>query len=676
MTGAEPLLRWIPFLPLLSALLHGLWLGSRLRPPSRWLVLATSCGTTLASAICACVVFSRLVQLPQGEGRLFDTVYTWFGAGIGGSAFSADVSFQLDALSAVMILLVTSIGLAVQVSAAGGLFDDEVDDRGFQRFFGGLDALLASMLVLVLADNLLLLFAGWTAVALASSLLMGFRLGDADTVRAGPQILRIDCLGGLAFLVALLLLFWSFSEIGMPTLSFHGFEAAIAQIAQQTLPLPGGDGNRTIRLLDVVGLCFVLAAAARSAQIPLHGWLQHSVESPTPAAAFMLSAATTASGVYLVCRLAPLYALAPLASAVLAWLGGLTALVAACLALGQHDSKRLIAYVVMAQLGMAFVAAGCGGASAAVPQLVHYCFACSLSFLAVGAIVSALRNERNVMRMGGLEKRLPKMRAVMLVGVLTLSGLPGLSGFFSREVIGVALLESGLPGFESLYALTVVTSLFVSLAIFRLYFLVFRGESRVEREVRAHLHEPANAVLNPLYTLSVLCVLGGYMALPQFWGDLIGIEASNSLGNFVATVAGSGRRAILVSDYEAGVVGTATGVWVVGAAAAWWLFVRKRAETERFGERFPALGRALRQGLGFEALFERGLARPVALFVDRVSHRGIDAGLLQRFVVDGTARAVIALARDALKFPQSGMMQGYGVVVVAAVLGLLLFMVR
>jgi len=260
--------------------------------------------------------------------------------------------------------------------------------------------------------------------------------------------------------------------------------------------------------------------------------------------------------------------------------------------------------------------------------------------------------------------------------VLTLSGLPGLSGFFSHEVIWVALLESELPGFGSLYGLAVVTAFLLSLAMFRMYFLVFRGDSRIEREVRAHLHEPANAVLNPLYVLSVLCVLGGYMALPQFWGDLIGIEASNSLGNFVATAVGGERAALFVSDHEVRVLATATAAWAAGAGAAWWLFVRKRVQTERLAERFPAPGRALRQGLGLDGLYEQGLARPLALFADRVSNRGIDAGLLQRFVVDGTARAVISLARDALKFPQSGMVQGYGVVVIAAVLGLLLFLVR
>ena len=667
----EPLLRWIPLLPLLSAGLHGLWLVARRRPVARSVLVVSCCGASILSAGLVCLAFARLLRLPEGKGQLLDVVYTWFGAGIGPAAFSADVAFRLDPLSGVLALLVAGIGVTVHLCAVDDSLQEAPDAWREQRIFAVLNLLLAASLTVILADGLVLMFAGWEAVALASALFVAFGDADGDPAHAAPQLLRVDCLGAVGFTVAFFLLFWSSSSAGAPLLSLRGLEASLAAVAQQTLPLPGGDGQRTIPLVDVVGLCFLVTVLARSAQVPLHGWLPRAAAASPPAAAFMLSSATLAGGVYLLARLGPLYALAPLASAAVAWIGGVTALLAAGSSLGQTGCKRLVACVVTSQFGAVLVAAGAGGAAAALPLLVNVCFATALLTLVVGALSAALRGERDVTRMGGLETRLPKLRVVTLIAVLTLAGFPGLSGFFGRESTGALLLESEWPGARVLYGLGVVTALLISGSLFRLYFLVFRGDSRVEREVRAHLREPAAAGLQPLYALCVFCVLGGLMALPQFWGDLIGIEDSNSLGHFVAASRPAARAASLVSGFEGAVVAVAVGTWAAGALAVWWAFVRARARTDAFHERFPAAVGWLRLSLGSQALYEQTLARPLARFADRVSYRAVDRGLLERFALDGVARAVASLANDALKFPQSGMVQGYGVLVLAAVLLLL-----
>lgn len=675
-TGFEPLLRWIPLLPLLSALLHAVWLVGRFRPLPRWLVVLFSCGTTLLSAVLAGWSFARLLQSSDAGDPLVDTVYTWFGAGIGTNAFSADIAFQLDSLSGVMLLLVSGLGVLVHVIAVEGNAVRAGEARDFQRFFAALDLLLAATLTFVLAENLLLMFVGWEGVALASAILVGFQSGEPAAARLPSFLLRVERLGRFAFVLALLLLFWSSSRAGLPSLSLHGLDAVLTKIAQETLPLPGGGGDRVIRLLDVIGLCVLGAAATRSAQFPFHVGLRHLVRAPSPASALMLSTSTLGGGVYLVCRLAPFFAWAPLASAALAWVGGLTALFAVAVALVQRDIKRLVAYVALSLVGSLFVAAGCIGPAAAIPQLINYGFGVALLMLAVGAIVAAIGGQTDVTQMGALEKRLPKLRAVTLVAVLTLSGLPGLAGFFGREVVGAALLDSALPGAPWLLGLGWLTSCGLALALFRLYFLVFQGESRVEREVRAHLREPPDSVLSSLYVLSVLGILGGYMALPQYWGDLFGIEGSNSLGNFVSPLMGASRPAMDVANHEGWVIVAITFAWVVGAVGGWGLFVRARARSEALAARFPRAEAFLRTGLGVETAYDRLLGRPFSRWARRFAHEGLDRGFLERLVIDGSARGVSSLASGALKFPQSGSVQGYGVVVVLSLLALLLYWVR
>jgi NADH-quinone oxidoreductase subunit L len=672
---AEPLLRWIPLLPLLSAALHGVLLGILRRPLTPNAVAVISCTTPLLSLLCTGAAFATLVGLPSDDGFLLDTAYTWIGAGLGDAAFSADLSFQFDALSAVMALLVTGAGFAIHVYAVGYMGTDERDDRGFQRFFCYLNLFLAAMLVLVLADNLLLMFLGWEGVGLCSYLLIGFWYGDAENADAGSKAFIINRIGDFGFVVGILLLFWALSEAGAPTISFRGIEAAFADIAQRTLMLPGAEG-REILLVDVIGLCFFLAACAKSAQLPFHIWLPDAMAGPTPVSALVHSATMVTAGVFLVCRLSFLYAAAPAASAVIAWVGGLTALFAAAIAVGQRDIKQVLAYSTMSQLGLMFLAVGCGAYATAMFHLVTHAFSKALLFLAAGAVIVVLHREQDLFRMGALRNRLPKTRVMMLVGVLAIAGAPGLSGFFSGEEVLVAALGSELPGHATLYWMGVMTALLTSFYMFRMYFLVFEGESRVEREVRARLSEPGNVVLGPLYFFALLSVLGGFLGLSQFWGDMIGIDDSDSLANFVQTVIVRTASPDLSSGSEWQIVVTALAVWLLGAVSAWWLYLRNPALVEAAGESVATLAEVLRRGFFVDALYDRTIVRPLVAFSDRVLYRGIDKRLIDGIVVSGTARSIWLLAQRVLKLPQSGMTQGYLFVMVAGMLALLLYLVR
>lgn len=671
---AEPLLRWIPLLPMLSAVLHAVLLGVLRRPLAPGAVVAISCGTPLLSLLCTGVAFSSLIALPGGGGFLLDPAYTWIGGGLGAAAFSADLSFQLDALSGVMALVVSVAGFAIHVYSAGYMRADARDDRGFQRFFCYLNFLLSAMLVLVLADNLLMMFLGWQGVALCSYLLIGFWYGEAENAYAGSKAFIANCVGDLGLLVGILLLFWSLSEAGAPTISFRGIEAAFADIAERTLRLPGAGGHEVL-LVDVIGLCFLLGACGKSAQFPLHVWLPDAMVAPTPASALIHAATMVTAGVYLVCRLSFLFAAAPAASTVIAWVGGLTALFAAMIAISQRDIKQVLAYSTMSQLGFMFLAAGCGAYAAAMFHVVTHAFFMALLFLAAGAVSLVLHHEQDLFRMGALSKRLPKVRVMMLVGVFAIAGAPGLSGFFSRGEILVATFSSELTGHRVLYWMGVLTSLLTSFYAYRMYFLVFEGESHVEREVRARLQEPGNVLLGPLYAFAVLSVLGGYMGLSQFWGDMIGIDRSDSLGNFLRTVVVSGARDGLSAGTEWRFVATAVAAWALGAAGAWWLYVRNPAVVERVTGSLATLGHVLSNGLFIDVLYERVIVRPLVVLSDRVLYRGVELRLIDGLAVNGTARSIWLLAHRVLRLPHSGMTQGYLFLMLIGMLGILLYLV-
>jgi NADH-quinone oxidoreductase subunit L len=358
--------------------------------------------------------------------------------------------------------------------------------------------------------------------------------------------------------------------------------------------------------------------------------------------------------------------------------GALSALFAATAGLAQRDIHRALAWSTMSHVGVMFVAVGCGAYAAAVFHVVTHAFPKALLLLGAGAVVLGLRGERDLRRMGALRKRLPKTRVVMLVGALALAGAPGLSTFFSTDEILLAVYASELPGHHSLYWMGCLTLLLTSFYVVRLYLRVFEGESHVEREIRAHLQEPDDVALGPLYVLAVLSVVGGFMVgLPQFWGDMIGIADSDSLGNFVRTVVVSsvtpGARGVSTGTEWGLVLGT-VGAWGLGAVAAWSL-ERRPAFARRAGESLATLGRLSRHGWGLPGAYDRVLVQPLLWLSDRLLSRGIDAGLIDGIALDGSARSIRALANDALKWPHSGLVPGYLIVTLLGTVGVLLYLV-
>jgi NADH-quinone oxidoreductase subunit L len=656
-TSSE-LLRWIPLSPLITAAVHGLMIGIVRRPAARWVTIGLSCGSVLLSFVLSCVAFFELVSIPPEGQVLVDRLYTWIGAGIGPERFIVEVAFRLDALSAVMCLVVTGVGSLIHVYSVGYMDDDHRDDKGFQRFFCYMNLFTFSMLMLVLGDNLVLMFLGWEGVGLCSYLLIGFWYGDRYNAYCGAKAFIVNRIGDFGFLVAMFLLVAVMLDVGLPaSLSFADLSSSFDRLAAVTLPAPFWGPEW--RLTNVVGLLLFVAAVGKSAQIPLYVWLPDAMAGPTPVSALIHAATMVTAGVYLVCRMAFLYADAPVASAVIAWTGGLTAFFAATIAVVQTDIKKVLAYSTVSQLGYMFLAAGCAGYTAAIFHLVTHAFFKALLFLAAGAVILAMHHEQDIEKMGGLRRRIGQTHAVFLIGALAIAGLPPFSGFFSKDAILMSAWLSQVPGHESLYALGVLTAGITAFYIFRLHFRVFYGESRAPADLRDRIHEPVSVVLKPLWILAGLSALGGLFGIPQIYGDWFGVEESNSLNNLLGSLLPVADAHGLESSSEYLMAVETTLVAALGAGLAYLLYVRRPSWPARIADGLRGLYQLLVRKYYVDEIYDATVVRPTVEVSNRVLFRGVDAGLIDGVAVNGTARAVRGLASGVFKYLQSGLTQGY-----------------
>jgi NADH-quinone oxidoreductase subunit L len=657
------LLRWIPLLPLLAAAIHGVGLALVRRPFPPGATILLSCGSVLASFLLSFWALIDLIALPADRRVLIDGVYTWIGAG----AFSAEVSFLLDPLSVVMCLVVCGVGSLIHIYSIGYMEDDGRDDKGFQRFFCYLNLFTASMLILVLADNLLLMFLGWEGVGLCSYLLIGFWYGDRFYAYCGSKAFIVNRIGDVGFLVGLFLVFWALADTGVASVGIRDFEAAFARIAEQTVLLPAWlawlPAAPEWRLSTVIGLCFFLGAVGKSAQIPLYVWLPDAMAGPTPVSALIHAATMVTAGVYLVCRLGFLYEAAPGASAVIAWTGAATALFAATIALVQTDIKKVLAYSTVSQLGYMFLAAGCGAYSAAMFHVVTHAFFKALLFLGAGAVILALHHEQDMRMMGGLRRRLPLVWLVMLAGVIGISAVPYLSaGFFSKdEILVSAWLAHDVPGHEWLYGIGVFTGALTAFYMFRLLFLTFEGSERGSRETLARIRPMPMVIMAPLWILAGLSLFGGYLGPSEAF---IPLEDANSFARFLEPVFPTSAPHEIAHRTEFWMGMGAFGVASLGIAVAWWLYLRNPELPARLALRAGVLHRVLSNKFWIDELYDRALVRPLVMLSDEVLYRGIDAGVIDGAGVNGPARAVHSFTSDILKYLQTGLAQGYMLVMV------------
>ena len=486
------LLWLIPVAPVAGFLINGL-LGRRL---SKGAVSWVACLVVAVSFVLSCLAVIELAGLPEGARVIENRAAVWIPAVASGGAaapLALDWLFVLDPLSAVMILIVTGVGLLIHIYSVGYMWEEE----GYWRYFSYLNLFMAMMLTLVLGGSFAVMFVGWEGVGLCSYLLIGFFYWKTDCADAGRKAFITNRIGDLAFVVGTLTLFAMFG-----TLEFRPILGAVA----------AGQGQHWV--LATIALCLFGGACGKSAQIPLYVWLPDAMAGPTPVSAIIHAATMVTAGVYMVCRLAPLFLAAPVALAVVAVVGAATAAFAATIALAQNDIKKVLAYSTVSQLGYMFLAAGVGAFGAAIFHLTTHAFFKALLFLGSGAVIHALHHEQDMMKMGGLRAKLPTTYAVFLCGWAAIAGFPLTAGFFSKdEILWRSFLWSPI-----IWAAAAATAVLTAFYMTRLMGLTFWGQSRVEPHVAHQVHEVPAVMKWPLVALAALSIVGGLLSVPAALG--------------------------------------------------------------------------------------------------------------------------------------------------------------
>lgn len=452
------------------------------------LVSLIGCGSVLLSFVFGAISFFNLLNLPAEARTITARLFDWITVG----AFSTSVSFNFDPLAAVMVLVVSGVGFLIHVYSIGYM----ADDTGYARYFSYLNLFTFAMLLLVMADNVLLMFVGWEGVGLCSYLLIGFWFHKKSATDAGKKAFIVNRIGDFGFLLGAMLIFWTFGTLNI---------ADISHLAPDKLIMGGG-------IATAITLLLFLGATGKSAQIPLYVWLPDAMEGPTPVSALIHAATMVTAGVYMVARLSALYVMAPASMAVVAIIGGVTALFAATIGLVQNDIKRVLAYSTISQIGYMFLACGVGAFAAGIFHLMTHAFFKALLFLGSGSVIHALSGEQDMRYMGGLKSKIPHTYRVFLVATLAISGIPLFSGFFSKdEILWQAF--SAPQGNTLLWLLGLAAAILTAFYMFRLLYLTFHGKLRYGPE--KHVHESPNVMLIPLYILAFLAFAGGYIGLPK-----------------------------------------------------------------------------------------------------------------------------------------------------------------
>lgn len=610
---------FIPLLPLASFLILGLG--------GRW--IKEMAHLVAVPAVVVPFLLSIFAFMEAADGHYVTIpLYTWLASG----TLDAHIGLYIDRLTAVMLLLVTGVSSLVHVYTIGYMHGES----GYARFFAYIALFTFSMLMLVLADNLLQLFIFWEAVGLCSYLLIGHWYERSSACAAATKAFLVNRVGDFGFILGLLLVWASFGS-----LNYHEIFSAAHEAADQTinlLSLVGGSWD--VSLFTLICLLLFTGAIGKSAQVPLHVWLPDAMEGPTPISALIHAATMVTAGVFMVARLAPLYNLSPTAMTVVAVVGAATMVLGATIALTQTDIKRIVAYSTVSQLGYMVMACGLGAyASAMYHLLTHGAFK-ALLFLGCGSVIIALHHEQDMRRMGGLKDTLPITYWTFVVGSLALAGFPFTAGFFSKDEILVSAWASGGLG-QVLALLGLVTALLTAFYSFRLVFVTFWGPSRVDPHHAHHIHEPSRTITIPLLILAVFSVLTGYLGIPSFLEPVFSTGAEQT--------GGHGQAGI-------GVMLAATLMGLAGIAGAYYVYVLNPGLPDRLSEQWNSLYQASLNKWYVDEAYAVAFVKPTFAAASAL-WKYVDVNVIDG-AVNGVARA-FAWSGWLLRLVQSGQTQHY-----------------
>jgi NADH-quinone oxidoreductase subunit L len=605
-----PLPVWlIPFFPLVGAITNAVF-GRAIGRRAHWIGVPA----VFFSFLAACSVFARVWHGETWTGDLFP----WIVAG----TFETSVTAQIDQLSAVMLLVVTGVSFLIHLYSIGYMHDDS----GYARFFTYLNLFVFSMVMLVLAGNFLVLFVFWEGVGLCSYLLIGFWYERKSAADAGKKAFIVNRVGDFGFLLAIMLIWVTFGTVNYAEV----FGKADASISVGTY--------------TAIALLLFLGACGKSAQLPLFTWLPDAMEGPTPVSALIHAATMVTAGVYMVARCHKLFEMAPMTLEIVAWVGTITAIFAASIGLVQTDIKRVLAYSTISQLGYMFAGVGVGAYAAGIFHLVTHAFFKALLFLGAGSVIHGLNGEQDLRKMGGLAPRMLVTTVTFLVGALGLSGVPPLAGFWSKdEVLGAAFHE----GHFLMWALLLIGAFMTAFYTFRLVFLAFFGNPRMDREVAHHVHESPAAMTVPLIVLAILTAVAGFIGVPSSHGTAFGRFLAPVLPLHEEETGGAVAFTLLILS---------AAIAVGGVVLAWVMYGLRPVRSETIGVSrnpiYTLLARKYYVDELYDALFVQPIYR-LAQWCARVFDLGVIDG-----IVNGIAQLVTAWAAGMRRI-QTGFVMNY-----------------
>ena len=628
------LIALIPLFPLIGFLINGL--GFKKIPKS--MVAPIGIGASFLSLVFTFLAYQEFKATGQ---TIIVSLFDWITVG----GLNISFSFQIDQLSIIMLFIITGVGTLIHLYSKGYMSHDE----GYGKFFAYLNLFLFSMLLLVMGANYIIMFIGWEGVGLCSFLLIGFWNKNAAFGDAAKKAFVMNRIGDLGFLVGIFLLFRQFGTLEYLSV----FEQA------QGLEV----GTPAIMFIT---FCLFIGAMGKSAQIPLFTWLPDAMAGPTPVSALIHAATMVTSGIYMVVRSNVLYTLSPDTLSFIAWIGTLTAVVAAAIALFQNDIKKVLAYSTVSQLGYMFIGLGVMAYSSGFFHVITHAFFKALLFLGAGSVIHAMSDEQDIRKMGGLWSKIKITAITFLIGTIAISGLPPFAGFFSKdEILAHVFVHNKL-----MWALAMLGSFMTAFYMFRLFFLTFTGNFRGTKEQEHHLHESPSSMTIPLIVLAVLSVVGGFIGFPEVF------HMPHALQNFLAPIY-DGSKAVnaefghteIAHSTEWMLMGISVTVAVIALIVAYIMYVKNEPSLEADAD-ISGFKKVLYDKLYIDELYDKLFVQTTnrlsAFFGQKVDPKGIDG------LVNASGGVVQLISKTGLKLQNGStglylMLMGVAIV---AVLGI------
>ncbi|MCE5193967.1 MAG: NADH-quinone oxidoreductase subunit L [Nitrospiraceae bacterium] len=630
----------IPLLPLAAFavnIIFGRWF---IRDKAHWISIPAVVGSWIVSVM-------TLIDVMSGKTFNQD-LYSWIVSG----SFKVSIGFLIDQLTAVMLFVVTTCSAVIHIYSVGYMHDD----RGYYRFFAYMSLFTFSMLMLIMANNFLQLYLGWEAVGLCSYFLIGYYFNKKSASDAGKKAFIVNRFGDFGFGLGVIIIFLTFG-----TLYYEPVFAKSSGLALTTISFLGYD----IHLMTLIALLLFCGAIGKSAQMPLHVWLPDAMEGPTPVSALIHAATMVTAGVFLVARCSPIFNLSETAMIIVALTGAITSLFAATIGLVQNDIKRIIAYSTISQLGYMFFACGVGAFSAGVFHLYTHAFFKALLFLCAGSVMHAMSGELNIQKMGGLKKHMPITYITMLIASLSIAGVPGFAGFFSKDEILWLAYSGTSPVGKFVWITGTAVAFLTAFYSFRLIFLTFHGKFRGTNEQEHHLHESPKTMTIPLILLCIGAVAAGWFGIPHLLGG------GDRFAEFLKPVLGhSASNGTHLEEWF--VMSASVIAGLAGIGLAFLFYLVKTDMPQRIAVKFRFTYRVFFNKYYIDEFYDLIIVRPCIWFAKNILVNITDARIIEA-VVNGLPNAIGAFSQRLRKI-QTGFIQHYAVMMVLGMLIITAFM--